>query len=254
MGINTIYAEELHDNLGYLATWLPTANVQVGDIGVISDGVFEKKGTLKDLGIAFSSEVNPQTGEMEYASKDAVSIEVKGGGHAPVPAGAAGAVDAEASVVVSFNRADAVLFQAAGCKTTTLSNLMQVSNTILDLYDAGDWPKDRVVVTDVVVSDSATVLISSGSDAHIELSASGAVGAGKASLANASLKFGGGRSSSIGTTIVGAKGTTALFKASGIKKKLFRRPVVTTRDAADGSQLGPLDLKDLVGPPGDLGG
>lgn len=251
MGVNRNYAKELHDNLGYLATWLPTANVQVGDVGFINHGVFDKKGNLKDYHIDFTSNTDPQTGDIEYASKDAVSIEVKASAATPV---ATGAVDADANVVVTFKRADAVLFQASGYKIVALANLHEVANRILDQYDVGDWPRELVVITDALVCDAATILISSGADAHIELATKAAVGTGQASLSKAELGFGAGRSSSIATKIVGARGTTPLFKAAGIKKHLFREPEVATRAAGDGHRLARLELIEYVSPPGELAG
>jgi hypothetical protein len=250
MGLNTKYAKEIHDQFGYLATWLPTANMQVGDVGTINDGIFDKKGNLKDLGITFSSQADPQMGDVEYASTNAVSIEFKAAGDAPVSGGGA---TADASVGISFTRPDAVLFQASGCNTLTISNLPKVTDDILSKYRAGDWPSDWVVVTDVVSSAATTVLISSGANAHIDLSAKGDLGTSKASLASADAKFAITKSSSIGTHIVGAKKSTPLFKASGINTHFFRGPDLAKRAGGD-TKLIPLDYINLVGPKGARGG
>jgi hypothetical protein len=251
MGLNTKYAKEIHDQYGYLAAWLPTANMQVGDIGTIKDGIFEKTGNLKDLGISFTSQADPQTGDYEYASTNAVSIEFKAAGSAPV---AGGAAKADANVGISFTRPDAVLFQASGCKTLTLSDLPKVTDAILSQYRAGKWPSDWVVVTDVVSSAATTVLISSGTNAHIDLSVTGNLGTSKASLANADAKFEITKSSAIGTRIVGAKKSTPLFKASGIKTSFFHDPVLMKKAIGDDAKLIPLDFINLVGPTGDRAG
>jgi hypothetical protein len=254
MGLNTKYAKEIHEETGYFATWLPTANVQIGDVGTVKDGVFQKKGTLKDFGIACSSEVDPQTGDIAYASANAVSIDFKAAGNAPVPGGPAGTVDADASVAISFSRADAVLFQAAGVKTLTISSLSQISDDILSRYKAGKWPSDYIVVTDVVSAAGVTVLISSGKDAHIDLSAKGSLGTGQAKLASADATFAINKSSSIGTQIVGAKDSTPLFKASGINTSWWHGPIVAQKAGADGVKIVPLEYVDFVGPPAERGG
>jgi hypothetical protein len=247
MALNTQYAEEIHREYGYFAAWLPTANIQVGDVGIIKDGVFEKQGTLQDFGITFSFNTDPQTGDMDYASADAVAVEFKGGGNVPAAGTPAGAVDASASVSVGFKRADAVLFQASNCKTLTLSNLAQVNDTILSKYAAGHWPKTRVVVTEVVTCGGLTVLISSGANAHIDLSAKGVLSAGKANLASADAKLTVDKSSSISTRVLGATGSTPLFRANGIKTSFWGDPTVERRDVAKAA-LAPLEYNDFVGP------
>jgi hypothetical protein len=244
MGLNTQYAREIHEQFGYLATWLPTANIQVGDVGSIQDGIFEKSGSLKDHGISFSSHEDPQTGDIEYASSDAVTIEVIAAGAGSATALAGSIVTAKASIAVSFRRANAVLFQASKCRTISISNLSVATSTILDQYRAGKWPKDLVVVTEVVIADAATILISSGAGAHIKLSAKADLGASEAKLANADAGLTVDSSSAIGTHIIAQKGTTPLFKAGGIKTSLLWEPEFKKK-GADDLEFAPLTLSDL---------
>jgi hypothetical protein len=244
MGLNTQYAKEIHDQFGYLATWLPTANIEVGDVGIVQDGILEKRGNLKDYGIKFSSHEDRQTGNIEYASSDAVTIEVTAAGAGPGKALAGASLAARASVAVSFQRANAVLFQASKCHTISISNLSTATGLILDQYRAGKWPKDLVVVTEVVVSGAVTVLISSGAGAHIKLSARADLDAGEAKLANADAGFTVDSSSAIGTHIIAQRGATPLFKAGGIKTSFWREPEFKKK-AADEIEFAPLTLADL---------
>src|SRR5690242_5964039 len=87
MGLNKQYATELHDRFGYLANWLPTANLKLGDVGTVKDGIFEKVATLDDLKVKFAIETHPDAGEIEYTSAGAVSQKAKGGANAPVAGG-----------------------------------------------------------------------------------------------------------------------------------------------------------------------
>ena len=215
-------------------------------MGTIEDGIFEKKGTLRDFGIACTVQEDPQTGDIEYSSSDAVSVEVKATGGAPV-AGAVGA-QVDANVAVGFKRANAILFQASHCKASTTSNLADVASAVLNLYNEGQWPADLTVVTDVVSSAAATILISSGAGAHIELGVRGKLGQDKANLASADASFSVNSFSGMATRIVGEKGTTPLFKASGIKKYWlpWRDAEFKTRSAADGLEFSPLMPVDLL--------
>jgi hypothetical protein len=219
MGLNTQYAKELHSQFGYLATWLPTASLKLGDIGTIKDGVFERTGNLKDLGIEFTAETYPDASDLEYASADAVSQEIKGGGNVPGTAGSGGMV--EATVGISFKRANAVLLQASRCNSSVISNIAEIADSILSRYADGEWPADQVLITDLISADTLTVVISSGANAEIDLSVKGDVGSGVAKLASANASYSVNKASSIGTRIIGQKGATPLFKARGIKRSLF---------------------------------
>jgi hypothetical protein len=254
MGLNTHYARELHDQFGYLATWLPTANLKLGDIGTIRDGVFERSGNLKDLGITFTTETHSDAGDLEYASADAVSQEFKGAGNAPVTAGPEGSVDA--SVGISFKRANAILLQASKCKSSMISNIAQVSDSVLSRFAEGQWPAAQAVITDLISADTLTVLISSGAKAEIDLSVKGEVGSGVAKLASANASYTVNKSSSIGTRIIGQRGATPLFKARGIKRSVlpWRRPTFQEKALPDDMQLGPISIIELVGAPPERAG
>jgi hypothetical protein len=245
MAVNRQYAKEMHDQFGYLSTWLPTAPVSLGDVGVLRDGILEKVGTLKDFGITYAEQVDKDEGDLEHTSSGAVSIELKAAGGAPVTSTVPGKFDGD--IRVSFNRANAVLFQASRCKMSTMADIKQVTDAILSQYHAGTWPKENVVVTAVVRSAATTVLISSGTNAYVNLQAKGELGQGKAQLASASAKIEAGSRSQIGTTIVATKGATPLFQARGIKTSLlpWRDPSLMTR-ALD-VQLVSLTHHDLIG-------
>lgn len=250
MGLNTQYAKELHDQFGYLATWLPSSNLKLGDFGTIEDGIFQRAGNLKDLGIGFTTETHPDAGDVEYASADAVSQQFKSAGNAPLTGGVGGNVDA--SVGISFKRANAVLLQASKCNSSMISNIAQVSDSVLSRYREGEWPTDRVVITDLISADTLTVLISSGANAEIDLSVKGNIGSGAAKLASANASYTVNKSSSIGTRIVGQRGASPLFKARGIKRSFFpwREPTFKEKaEVADAIQLEQLTYADLVPPP-----
>jgi hypothetical protein len=250
MAINEQYAREVHGEFGYFATWLPTLKTNLGDVGIIRDGIFETIGTLQDFDITAPLPVDHHVGEVEFTSAGGVSVEFKGGGEA-APTGSATSGMATASFLISFSRADAILFQASGCKNSTLSNIKEVADQILSRYREGIWPPDHVFMTEVVSCEAATILISSGANAHISLTARGELSQGRVKLANANAELSVNSYSAIGTSIIGARGLTPLFRAAGIKKAFFPwrdASIVTKRDDPD-LQVLPLTFVDFYPPP-----
>jgi|SRR5215217_5615517 len=130
---------------------------------------------------------------------------------------------------MNFSNANAIVFKALQCGVTSIFAQDQLGEEIISRYEADDWPRDHVVVTDLVTSKSATVLISSGRGGQIEFAANAAVNPAQLNIANAEANFQVAYSSNVGTKIVAAKHLTPLFKVSGIKRRLLRRSTFVRR-------------------------
>ncbi len=247
MAVNKQYAKEIHDHLAYFPTWLPSATISLGDVGIIRDGIFEKTGSLKDFRITHVEQVDESEGDLEHTSSGAVSIEFRATGGAPAASAISGKFDGD--IRVSFNRANAVLFQASQCKKSTIADIKQVTDAILSRYLAGKWKPEECVVTAVVRSAATTVLISNAADAYVNLEANGELGQGKAPLASVNAKMKVGSRSAIGTSVVAKAGATPLFQARGIKTSLlpWGSPSLRTKAAPDAhAEFVSLDYDDLA--------
>lgn len=62
MGTARHFNKILHDEIDVYAAWLPvTNNFQLGDYGVISDGVFAKLGNIDEFEVKFNEEDGAQS-------------------------------------------------------------------------------------------------------------------------------------------------------------------------------------------------
>lgn len=255
MALSRRYAEEIHAQLKYLATWMPNARIKVGDIGTVEDGILTRTGTLKDYGIAFSESVPPQSTDLDYSTAGAVSIKFKAAGNAPITGTIPAKIDGE--IEVTFDRADAILFQASNCTTHEIANIKQVSDRIISLVKAGKWPRNQVIITDVVHCASSTIVISSDANAQLTLGVKGDVGSGKAQLASVNANFSFRDAKAIATRFVADRELTPLFKARGIKTPWlpWNDPTLVVRDAHD-LTLGELGYREIleVSPGGERAG
>lgn len=243
MNVNEQYTSELRTRFGYSATWLPNTHVELGDVGILRNYEYERVRTLRDFSVYFETRSDAATGMLDYTSADSVSVVVKAAGAAPAGLGAA--TNLKGNLEVSFNREHAVFFQASGCTTTSIADQHQLAQSLLDLYQALEWPEEYVVVTEVVNADRATVLVSSGSDALIEFAVDSGVALGQYALVDASAHVNIARSTNIGTQIVAQGGLTPLFKAKGIRKRLLRSPIFDRRSLD--SSVQPSNSSDETG-------
>lgn len=227
MSINRQYTQELQEETNYSATWFPIVRVAPGDVGRITNYEFEPLTNLKALGIPFEVVPGQTQADFDYYSADSVSVSTKAAGDTP----ALGSVIAQASagITVKFGRSEAVAFRATGCRSAQIRNRADIEREILTRYQDGAWAKDQVIIMEVVSATSATILISNGSNARIELLAKGNVGAQGLDLASVDANFQVVQESNIATRILASEGLTPLFKAVAVRKRLFRDAVL--RDA-----------------------
>ncbi len=209
------YSNEMFKKFGYMATWTPGVQMELGDVGVVKDKLFTRITTLKNLGIPFNIRPDTSKESQKHSSSGSVSITFKAAGKAP----AVGSVltEAEAGFSIEFKKSKATVYEALGCLAPSIDDQVAIGKRIRQLADQGDWNKDWAVITELVTADSATVLISNSSSAKIELSASGAVTAGTVSLADVSAGLQIAFSKDMQTVLVSQAGLTPLFKARALK-------------------------------------
>ncbi len=231
MSISKQYTQELQDKTNYSATWLPTIQVSVGDIGRIEQYQYQPLTSLEKLGVPFQVTAGQVQADFEYSSSGAVSLGFKAAGQAPLPGSAL--TLAEAGVHIHFSRENAVVFRAAGCASTVIANRGELEEEIIRRYKAGEWKKEWVVLMEVVSAASATILIASGSGASLDLRAAGQLSAAHFNLADVQAGIQVAQEANIATKIIAASRLTPLFKAAGIRQRIFRPDVIVRGSQSD---------------------
>lgn len=234
MKINKTYTQELKQQFGYLATWLPGTPMDLGDIGVLKDNQFTKISNLSDFNIDFEIEPDTTESDLEHSSKGSVSISTKASGTVAPQGSTLGDIDA--GITVQFNKENAILFKANGTTSPSIKNQIVLGQQILELYKQGKWDKDWAVITEKVDAKSATILISGSNGGKIELKAKGEVKAAKLDIADANLGFELTFSKDLSTKIIAEQSLSPLFKASKVKGRLFSSPVFGMK------KISPMDI------------
>ena len=68
-GTAKAYSRVLHDQLTIHAAWMPIVNnFQIGDYGVMSDGVLVRMGHVSDFGVSFTRKTS-QSASLDFKSK-----------------------------------------------------------------------------------------------------------------------------------------------------------------------------------------
>jgi hypothetical protein len=213
------YTSELRDKFGYLATWAPNVSVRLGDVGIIENRVFTLATTLERLGIHFDKRDSDGVADYEHVSSSSVSISQKAAGQVP----AAGSVlsAAQAGISIRFGAENAVVFYAGECRESAIIGLDELAKEVIAKNEKGEWPSNHVVVTAVVTAATATVLISGGKDAQIDLVSEASLGPDGISLAKLGTGLSVASATNLATKIVASSSLTPLFRASGLHRTIF---------------------------------
>ncbi len=212
------YRREIRRQTGYEATWLPMVRVRPGDVGTLRGGEYNQIGTLRDFGIDFAVEEGHVKASFDYVSRG-VSKRLGTAASRTTFQPDLGS----ASVTVTFARADAILFSAVGCRSSRLTAQQEAGRKVIDLYRRDLWLPDYAVVTESVSAAGATILMSSDSNASIDLGVKVAADLVNLSLGDVPLGWRSLSEDHMSLSIVAEQSLTPLFRASAVRRSLFGR-------------------------------
>lgn len=231
MGLPGRFEDIIHSGLNVHAAWLPiTQTYELGDYGVISDGVFARLGNIKEFGVTVTPTTGPDT-KLDFTSD--VSKVIKFAAGVEVQVIPAGAVDAK--LVLKFERAQSVMIKCPVIKVSAIPNVREVAEK---LKSASGWRRGWSVVYETYNAQDATVM-STVAD-NTEITFTGNVNAlNDLKVGNADVGFTSNKK--LGLDIQGKAGVVALGL---FKLKLIGGGV---NFLSDEEKTAPVEIEDLKG-------
>jgi hypothetical protein len=240
MGLPNQFNDIIHSHLNVHAAWLPMAQIyELGDYGIISDGVFAKLGNISEFNVSFTSATGPETA-IDYTSASTTVTKFAAGAQVDViPAGAI-----NAKVVFKFNKEKSFLIKSPVITVSAISNVQQVAN---QLKKAAGWKNSWKVVYETYRAQEAVVI--STIDAGTEIAFSGEASALKdLKLGSAGIEY--ATSKKLGLDIRGKNGILGLGL---FKLKLFGNgPSFMGEDASNGPDTNGIEYLNDVPLESDL--
>jgi hypothetical protein len=186
------YLKGMRTKFGYFATWLPNEHVDVGDVGILRGSFFIRVTSLSQRGI----ESKVRKGSKPIAG--------------PAP---------KVGMSIDFSGREAFAFKATQCYVDSLEDVTQIERAIIEKFKEADWLAEWHVVTRSVRASTATILVSHGDQAKLELSSEGKLqGLGDIGvLAGVEVA----REEGSITKLLGVQGLTPLFQLGVLKSKFF---------------------------------
>jgi hypothetical protein len=159
----SLYHSEMHDNLGFFATWLPGDRVEIGDAGVFENGRFRKMSSLSELDISWKESETGAAQNVQYTATEGAKLGMS--------AGVAAAGIAQAKIKIDFSREGAFMFHATGLQEHRLEDRSRVGNGVTDAFLKGRWKEEWLLIDAVHVADCATIIVSQDNSAGLVLAA-----------------------------------------------------------------------------------
>jgi len=158
-----LYQREMHNNLGFFATWLPGDHLELGEGGVIEGGRFIKMISLGELGVSLeiSAAGPPQKAQYESTSGTKVSV----------AAGASATPGTRGEISVQFSKQGAFVFHTSGLRHRRIENRQAVAAALLKAYEGARWKKEWYLIEGLHSADRATIIVSEDTNAEIVLAA-----------------------------------------------------------------------------------
>jgi len=215
------YQQEMHNNLGFFATWLPSTAIALGDIGVLQSGRFRRVASLNELGVVLTDvrEGMPENVSYSASAKRSDNISVGSRMVAPLASG---------ELSITFAGEGGYIFEAMNMKQIEVANRLSLASSILKIYDEGRWQKEWLVIDSLYRAESATILVSEDVSSEIVLKANAAMlPAGLLPLADPNLGLGIASSSGKIVHILAANNLNPLYSCVRVREPLlFGKPSV----------------------------
>jgi hypothetical protein len=153
------------------AAWYPLAQVyELGDYGLIQDGVFQKLGNVRDLASdGFTTAIRSSTGpstSVDYVSAKTKTIKMVAGAEVPqLPDGAVGA-----SLAYQFEKANSFVVKAAAMTVKQMDNVREIADGLAKLRKNDKWTHAYRVVSATYTAEDALVLLAREANTKVEFS------------------------------------------------------------------------------------
>lgn len=226
-----LYQKEMHNNVGFFATWLPSSVVQIGDLGVLEAGRFRTIGSLVELGVPVGNVREGTSENMSYSAWAEKKTSSSAGAGAVVPL-------TKAELAIQFSQQGGYVFEAAAIRNVEIADRLRITKAILDLYEKGRWQKEWLLVDAVYKADAATIIVSEDSSSGITLNASSDIPLGSLPLANPQVALSVSSVTGKVVHVVAQSGLSPLYSCLKVQAPFFGKPSLSP---VRGTQTNPVD-------------
>lgn len=161
MSVAEIYINSFKKTSGfYQPTWPPLFPMKVGDYGTFTKGLWDRKGSIAELGLDFDTEMVPMPGKIEHSNGIEYHFDASGGASIECPV--------KAQMSIRFSGKKTAYIHLVHKNIERLKSLPQVDEQIMAYFKRRQWKKNYAIVTEVVYSQNLITVIDENGGADVK--------------------------------------------------------------------------------------
>lgn len=175
----------------------PTTLLSLGDIGIFEGGSFRRLHDLSTLEAGVEYHLSQDGPVQDYFFQSSPDIRIQ--------------YHAE-RIVIEFDGPQGLVFQACKARIDSIAQEQALSELILALYRKAEWDADWCLVTEVMIAESCTLLVSGIGPARIELRVNADLGGRIPALTDTEAHFSIAAQENMNTVLLAQPHLTPLFR------------------------------------------
>ena len=221
--ISDIYITGIKKTLkNYFASWLPTVQVNLGDVGIMDGNHFTYVTNLKNLGIDFTVRPDTSPAKINLSSENGIEITTKLAGETSEALSCI--AEADAGIGYAFSKKGGFVVKASETYEPQIDDLIALGEDLKKAYESGKWEKNWAVVVRVVTSPYMSILISKEKDANIQIAAKGDVSVKSIDIGDANLSLDIKHRKGAILELLGSRNATPFFQLAKLKGLFINSP------------------------------
>ncbi len=215
------YFNLIQENLGYLPAWPIEAAIKPGDVGMLVGGTFIALANLENMGIKTRTSTSPAAETVTISTRGTTRLSVES---TDLPTGDTISPPVAASQLeIRMRGEDSSLAHWEAMTRIGIDDMKSVEKAVLNLVKGGEWPKDGVLITEVLRARNGLILISNEKESLVKCQISrvgrDVVSDPISALADPSLRI--SSTSGVAVSLVLKEEFTACIRASRIKRSFL---------------------------------
>jgi hypothetical protein len=221
------YWNELGERFTRRPVWLPGTPMDLGDIGILRKGGWEKVADLESIGIRFSREpAGPKTA-YSYSSAKGAEITVRAKAETSGPM--LGVAKGNSALGIKFSRRAAFVLMVEEARVERIANLQDVDRAVLDAYRASAWQGKWIYVSEVVAGAPALTVISATAEGEAVVDLGAAPLAGATELGHVQAGAGFGYKKDLAASFLTTRKSAVMWRGHYVRDPLVGNPAIRER-------------------------
>jgi hypothetical protein len=233
--IGQLYVSQMHDRVGFFATWPLNQEIKIGHYGPMKGKLFQPFAQLR--GLVAQEAPGKATHDYTISADRLLNAQAKALADAGVTQG-------NALLEVHFHSEAAVTFSAPESVVTRVSDIKALGERLVEMLHGESWNRKHGIVVEVTTAPMATIIASEKAGAEVKFEVAANTPVSPQVMANLDEETQLRTYRGVGAKSIGKGPVTPLFRLAFLKRRFLRDPEIVVRGPA-GEEVKPSEVVEV---------